>query len=295
MPRTRRLIGGRGRALHALLRVLSAVLPVARHVPDGSVQPQQRRPHEHAAARWRGGARRRAHAAGVAGRGGLSHLAHRQVPQRLRAAPPARRAAGLDGLARHRRQEHVPDVRLQDVRERAASTRYGNFDVEDPALYQTDVLRQKAVGTIEDTAPSIPLFLSLMFVAPHGEVENPGSTTQPYIRPRHARRRALPAPAPPARVARRARRPRQAALRAQAAPREPRDRGAHPRRLPLAPRVADRGRRGGRGRGGRARAHGAARTRPTSSSPPTTASSRASTGSPRASTSPTTRPRTCRC
>jgi N-acetylglucosamine-6-sulfatase len=60
---------------------------------------------------------------------------------------------------------------------------YGNFDVEDPALYQTDVLRQKAVQSIEATAPDDPLFLSLMFVAPHGEVETPGSTTQPYVRP----------------------------------------------------------------------------------------------------------------
>jgi N-acetylglucosamine-6-sulfatase len=65
---------------------------------------------------------------------------------------------------------------------------YGNFDVEDPALYQTDVLREKAVGSIEGTAPSTPLFLSLMFVAPHGEVMDPGSTTQPFVRPapRHA-------------------------------------------------------------------------------------------------------------
>ena len=60
---------------------------------------------------------------------------------------------------------------------------YGNFDVEDPALYQTDVLRQKAVESIEATGPDVPLFLSLMFVAPHGEVETPGSTTQPYVRP----------------------------------------------------------------------------------------------------------------
>jgi N-acetylglucosamine-6-sulfatase len=64
---------------------------------------------------------------------------------------------------------------------------YGNFDVEDPALYQTDVLRDKAVGAIEGTAPSTPLFLSLAFVAPHGEVMDPGSTTQPFVRaaPRH--------------------------------------------------------------------------------------------------------------
>jgi arylsulfatase A-like enzyme len=74
---------------------------------------------------------------------------------------------------------------------------YGNFDVEDPALYQTDVLREKAVASIEGTAPSTPLFLSLMFVAPHGEVMDPGSTTQPFVRPAprhvgHFRRLRIP-------------------------------------------------------------------------------------------------------
>ena len=66
--------------------------------------------------------------------------------------------------------------------ENGAVNRYGNFDVEDPALYQTDVLRQKAVASIEGTAPDTPLFLSLMFVAPHGESVDPGSTTEPFIR-----------------------------------------------------------------------------------------------------------------
>ena len=66
--------------------------------------------------------------------------------------------------------------------ENGAVNRYGNFDVEDPALYQTDVLREKAVASIEGTAPGTPLFLSLMFVAPHGESVDPGSTTEPFIR-----------------------------------------------------------------------------------------------------------------
>ena len=72
--------------------------------------------------------------------------------------------------------------------ENGAVHRYGNFDVEDPATYQTDVLRQKAVAAIEGTLPETPLFLSLMFVAPHGESADPGSTTVPYVRPapRHA-------------------------------------------------------------------------------------------------------------
>ena len=108
--------------------------------------------------------------------------------------------------------------------ENGAVNRYGNFDVEDPALYQTDVLREKAVASIEGTAPDTPLFLSLMFVAPHGESVDPGSTDRAVHPRRAARRRALPPPAAPALGARRARRARQAALRAQAAPREQRDR-----------------------------------------------------------------------
>ena len=74
---------------------------------------------------------------------------------------------------------------------------YGNFDVEDPALYQTDVLSEQAVASIEGTATGTPLFLSLMFVAPHGESVDPGSTTEPFIRPAprdvgHFRRLKLP-------------------------------------------------------------------------------------------------------
>src|SRR5262249_6046288 len=56
------------------------------------------------------------------------------------------------------------------------------FDVEDPTLYQTDVLKEKAVASIDATAPGTPLFLSLMFIAPHGESVDPGSTTEPFIR-----------------------------------------------------------------------------------------------------------------
>jgi N-acetylglucosamine-6-sulfatase len=67
--------------------------------------------------------------------------------------------------------------------ENGVARRYGNFDVEDPAMYQTDVLRQKAVASIEGTAPGTPLFLSVAFVAPHGESVDPGSTTEPFIRP----------------------------------------------------------------------------------------------------------------
>jgi arylsulfatase A-like enzyme len=68
--------------------------------------------------------------------------------------------------------------------ENGTATTYGDFDVEDPALYQTDVLRDRAVQAIERHAlDPDPLFLSLMFVAPHGESVEPGSRTQPYLRP----------------------------------------------------------------------------------------------------------------
>ena len=52
---------------------------------------------------------------------------------------------------------------------------YGSFHDEDPAIYQTDVLAGKAVGVIRARADSdAPYFLSLAFVAPHGEVTSPG-------------------------------------------------------------------------------------------------------------------------
>jgi N-acetylglucosamine-6-sulfatase len=80
--------------------------------------------------------------------------------------------------------------------------RYGNFDVEDPALYQTDVLRDKALDVIRAHADSSrPFFLSLAFVAPHGEVVRPGTSTEPHIRPapRHVGAFAtLPLPRDPA-------------------------------------------------------------------------------------------------
>ena len=76
---------------------------------------------------------------------------------------------------------------------------YGDFLGEDPPLYQTDVLRDRAVQAILAHQGPAPLFLSLAFVAPHGEVVEPGSSTQPYVRPapRHRDRfadLALPTP-----------------------------------------------------------------------------------------------------
>ena len=64
---------------------------------------------------------------------------------------------------------------------------YGDFYTEDAALYQTDVLRDKALEVVRAHAgpegDPDPFFLSLAFVAPHGEVTEPGGTTKPYVRP----------------------------------------------------------------------------------------------------------------
>jgi len=76
---------------------------------------------------------------------------------------------------------------------------YGDFRTEDPALYQTDVYRDKALEVIDSHGPGgdpDPYLLSLNFLAPHGEVVEPGSTTVPYVRPapRHRGLQAFAAP-----------------------------------------------------------------------------------------------------
>jgi N-acetylglucosamine-6-sulfatase len=72
---------------------------------------------------------------------------------------------------------------------------YGDFFSEEPALYQTDVLRDKAVQVIDAHGDpgDAPFFLSLNFLAPHGEVVDPGGTTQPYVRPAPRHRGAFAA------------------------------------------------------------------------------------------------------
>jgi len=86
--------------------------------------------------------------------------------------------------------------------ENGVENTYGDFETPDPALYQTDVLRDKALDTIRAHADGRrPFFLSLAFVAPHGEVVRPGTHTEPYIRPapRHVGAFAtLPLPRDPA-------------------------------------------------------------------------------------------------
>ncbi len=68
---------------------------------------------------------------------------------------------------------------------------YGQPWVEDPALYQTDILRKLAIETINRNAASgQPFFLSVAFLAPHeelGEASPPGSAfVGPRPAPRHA-------------------------------------------------------------------------------------------------------------
>ncbi|WP_171074134.1 sulfatase [Nonomuraea basaltis] len=63
---------------------------------------------------------------------------------------------------------------------------YGTPDVEDPALYQTDVYARKAVDFIQRKAPADkPFFLSFAPLAPHGEggLESPQRNPRPA--PRH--------------------------------------------------------------------------------------------------------------
>jgi len=68
--------------------------------------------------------------------------------------------------------------------ENGVSTTYGDFYDEEPGLYQTDVFAHKARSAIAGHAGAgAPFFLSLNFVAPHGEVDAPGSATTPHLRP----------------------------------------------------------------------------------------------------------------
>jgi N-acetylglucosamine-6-sulfatase len=79
---------------------------------------------------------------------------------------------------------------------------YGEPDVEDPALYQTDVLRDLALEAIGDLAASgQPFFLSVAFLAPHEEIGELGAGREfpgPRPAPRHAGSHAgTPLPTPP--------------------------------------------------------------------------------------------------
>ena len=100
--------------------------------------------------------------------------------------------------------------------ENGAVNRYGNFDVEDPALYQTDVLREKAVASIEGTAAGHAALPLADVRRAARRVGRPGLDDRAvHPRRRRATSGASATCALPALGARRARRPRQAALRAQ--------------------------------------------------------------------------------
>jgi arylsulfatase A-like enzyme len=84
--------------------------------------------------------------------------------------------------------------------ENGVARTYGTPLEEDPRLYQTDVLRDKAVDFIARRAPSRqPFFLSIAFLAPHHENAAVRSITGRLVRPapRHERayaRASLPTP-----------------------------------------------------------------------------------------------------
>jgi arylsulfatase A-like enzyme len=66
---------------------------------------------------------------------------------------------------------------------------YGRANVEDPALYQTDVLRSIAVDAIDRFADGTqPFFLSLAFLAPHEELGDVPKAGEQYPGPRPAPR-----------------------------------------------------------------------------------------------------------
>ena len=73
------------------------------------------------------------------------------------------------------------------MNDNGALTTYGSYDVEDPAKYQTDVLREKAVQQIDAAAGGAkPFFMTLWFLAPHREVAELADQSGPRPAPRHA-------------------------------------------------------------------------------------------------------------
>jgi arylsulfatase A-like enzyme len=70
-----------------------------------------------------------------------------------------------------------------------ALSTYGQFKVEDPALYQTDVLKQIALDAITAAAGK-PFFLNFDVVAPHDEMLEGSALSSPMTGPRPAPRHA---------------------------------------------------------------------------------------------------------
>ncbi len=68
---------------------------------------------------------------------------------------------------------------------------YGDYRVEDPALYQTDVVKQLALDVIDkNAATNTPFYLGVAFLAPHEEVQEVPPADQSYPGPRPAPRHA---------------------------------------------------------------------------------------------------------
>ena len=157
MPNVQRLLASARHDLREQLRLVPALLPLARDVPHRPVRPQQ---HGHgecgAAGRLPEAAPdAREHAAGVAAGGRLPHRPPRQVPERLRTRQPDRGAAGLERVVRLHRPVDVPLLRLHAERERPP----GHVRRRAPQDYQTDVYASKAVEIIRRLAPRGPAVL----------------------------------------------------------------------------------------------------------------------------------------
>ncbi|MGH2785438.1 MAG: sulfatase family protein [Actinomycetota bacterium] len=83
------------------------------------------------------------------------------------------------------------------MNENGALHTYGQSEVEDPAFYQTDVLREKAVNAIHANADS-PFFMTFWTLAPHREVTTLLDQDGPRPAPRHKGMFAdVPLPRPP--------------------------------------------------------------------------------------------------
>jgi len=85
------------------------------------------------------------------------------------------------------------------LNENGAFNTFGNEEVPDPALYQTDVYRDKAVDFIQRQAGQRgPFFLSLAPLAPHHEIRSDGRRLPARPAPRHVGAYgAAPLPIPP--------------------------------------------------------------------------------------------------
>jgi arylsulfatase A-like enzyme len=85
------------------------------------------------------------------------------------------------------------------MNDNGALTTYGSYDVEDPATYQTDVLRDKAVQQLDAAVGAgKPFFMTFWFLAPHREVAALADQSGPRPAPRHAGAFATePLPMPP--------------------------------------------------------------------------------------------------